>query len=65
MREGGNIIELGNDVNAVINRAKSIYPVGIEFDYIQFQPGNVFKKIADFEGNLLQAVLVVTLVYAV
>ena len=62
MREGGNIIELGSAVTTVIDRAKSIYPIGIEFDYLQFQPEEVQKKVTDFEGNLSQAVLVVTLI---
>ncbi len=62
MREGGNIISLGESVKEVIHQAKSIYPIGIEFDDIQFQPLVVEKKINDFEGNLFQAVMVVTLV---
>jgi len=62
LREGGNIISLGESVTAVIERAKTVYPIGIEFDDIQFQPRVVAKKIDDFESNLFQAVLVVTLV---
>ena len=62
MREGGNIITLGDAVNKVIERAGAIYPVGVDFEFIQFQPQAVEKKIADFANNLLQAVLIVTLV---
>jgi multidrug efflux pump len=62
LREGGNIISLGENVESVIERAKTVYPIGIEFDDIQFQPQVVAKKISDFEGNLFQAVVVVTLV---
>ncbi len=59
MREGGDILRLGREVKAVIDRAKQQYPVGIEFDFIQFQPEAVKKKIDDFTSNLLQAILVV------
>lgn len=62
LREGGNIITLGDSVREVIDRAKSVYPIGIEFETVQFQPDIVAKKISDFESNLFQAVLVVTLV---
>ncbi|MBT8108344.1 MAG: efflux RND transporter permease subunit [Gammaproteobacteria bacterium] len=62
MREGGNILELGDDIRRVIARAQSLYPVGVEFDVIQFQSDAVFNKVHDFVGNLLQAVLIVALV---
>ncbi len=65
LREGGNIISLGESVNEVIERARSVYPIGIEFEDIQFQPEVVEKKIADFESNLFQAIFVVTLVMLV
>ncbi len=59
MREGGNMVALGEQVNAVLKRAQAQFPIGIEFDTIQFQPGAVKKKIADFAGNLIQAVIIV------
>ena len=62
LREGGNILDLGHAVRAVIERARAVYPVGIEFDTIQFQSDAVDKKIQDFVGNLLQAVAIVALV---
>ena len=62
MREGGNILELGDEIRKVITRAQAVYPVGVEFDVIQYQSDAVFKKVRDFVGNLLQAVLIVALV---
>ena len=62
LREGGNILDLGRAVREVIERARAVYPVGIEFDTIQFQSDAVDKKIKDFVGNLLQAVAIVALV---
>ena len=59
MREGGNIIDLGTQVKQVIQRSQSLFPIGIEFDMIQYQPGAVKKKIDDFVGNLIQAVAIV------
>ncbi len=62
MREGGNILDLGDGVEAFLERARSAYPIGIEFEMVQFQPDAVAKKISDFITNLLQAIGVVTLV---
>ena len=59
MREGGNILDLGEQVKQVIKRSQSLFPIGIEFDMIQYQPGAVEKKINDFVGNLIQAVVIV------
>ncbi len=62
LREGGNILELGAAIREVISRARAVYPVGVEFDVIQFQSDAVFKKVHDFAGNLMQAVVIVALV---
>lgn len=62
MREGGNIISLGDDVRQTIDRLVSVYPIGIEFGYLQFQPEPVEKKVKDFTSNLGQAIAIVTLV---
>ncbi len=65
LREGGNILELGTAIREVIARAQSVYPIGVEFDVIQFQADAVFKKVHDFAGNLVQAVVIVALVMLV
>lgn len=62
MREGGNNIELGEQVLAVLNRFNQIYPYGIEFELVNFSPREVDQKVRDFVASLLQAVLVVTVV---
>jgi multidrug efflux pump subunit AcrB len=62
LREGGNILILGEQVLATIDRVRGSYPIGIEFDFIQFQADDVSRLIDDFVGNLLQAIAVVTLV---
>ena len=62
MREGGNILDVGTGVKAFLENALSVYPIGIEFEIVQFQPIAVAQKISDFTGNLFQAIAVVTLV---
>jgi multidrug efflux pump subunit AcrB len=62
MREGGNNIELGVQVKRAMAEFLQTYPHGVEFDLINFSPAEVDKKVSDFVGNLLQAVVVVTAV---
>ncbi len=62
MREGGNIIRLGEKVKEKVAYLQSVYPIGIEFDFVAFQPYHVDKKVKEFVGNLLQAVGIVLLV---
>jgi multidrug efflux pump subunit AcrB len=65
LREGGNILELGEEVRALIDRLQATYPHGIEFDFLTFQAGAVAKKVDDFVGNLVQAIAIVMLVMLV
>lgn len=65
MREDGNIIRLGDQVREKINYLQTIYPIGLEFDFVSFQPADVANKIDNFTGNLLQAIAVVLLVMLV
>jgi len=62
MREGGNIISLGQEVRQLIARVSADYPIGIDFDTIQLQPDAVRQLVRGFAGNLMQAVAIVTLV---
>ena len=41
LREGGNILILGEEVEAVIDRVRLSYPIGIEFDFSAFQASAV------------------------
>jgi multidrug efflux pump subunit AcrB len=65
MREGGNIIELGRQVKQTIRFAETQYPIGVDFDFIQFQADPVTKKVDNFTRSLLQAVAIVVLVMLV
>lgn len=62
LRDGGNILQLGNKVRALIYRLQNSYPYGIEFEEATFQPDIVKDKIDSFVGNLGQSILVVALV---
>ena len=59
MREGGNIITLGEQVRPVMTHLQNQYPIGIDLDFVQFQPDVVEKKVDDFVNNLIQAVVIV------
>lgn len=65
MREGGNILALGDAVEAAVARLQASYPHGVDFEFTQFQAGEVEKKVSDFVGNLVQAVAIVMLVMLV
>lgn len=62
MQADGNILRLGDDVKALIERLQERYPLGIDFDFIAFQAGDVERKVDGFVENLLQAVGIVVLV---
>ncbi|WP_290785169.1 efflux RND transporter permease subunit [Halomonas sp.] len=62
MREGGNILELGEQVETAISRLERELPVGIEFEVLANQPDRVEERINEFLVNLLQAVALVCLV---
>jgi len=62
MRDGGNVITLGEDVAREIERLQAAYPLGIDFDLVAFQPELVDRKVDEFAVNLLQAVVIVLVV---
>ena len=60
MQQSGDIILLGEQVRRVIEQANQEFPIGIEFDVIQFQPDVVNRKIENFTISLIQAIIIVT-----
>lgn len=62
LKEGGNIITLGEEVQELINHVNQVYPVGIDFDFLWFMPDTVDKKIDDFLSNVYQAIAIVMIV---
>jgi len=59
MKEGGNIIELGAQIEEVVDRMRETYPVGVEFNIAAFQTDVVDEIIQGFSINLLESVLIV------
>lgn len=62
LKEGGNIITLGEEVKALVEHVKQVYPVGIDFDFLWFMPDTVDTKINDFLSNVYQAIAIVMVV---
>ncbi|HSF16506.1 MAG TPA: efflux RND transporter permease subunit, partial [Vicinamibacteria bacterium] len=65
LREGGNIIELGEKVQALVFDLESRFPIGVAFDFVALQSYHVERKIDDFVSNLIQAVGIVLLMMLV
>ncbi|MCZ6900415.1 MAG: efflux RND transporter permease subunit [Bacteroidetes bacterium] len=59
LREGGNILNLGKEVEQKMATFNQIYPIGVEFEMIAYQHIIVENKVNDFISNLLQAIAVV------
>ncbi len=59
MREGGQILELGDSVKKLVDDYQKIVPLGINIEIMNFQPMWTAKKIEEFVSNLVQAVLTV------
>jgi len=62
MRQGGNNLLLGEQVSEVLDRLNQQYPIGVDFIPVSFMPTEVEQKVNEFADNLVQAVVVVTLV---
>jgi multidrug efflux pump subunit AcrB len=61
MRDGGDIIALGDQVLATIDRLEQRYPIGVSFGIQSFQPGVVERSVGDFTSSVLQAIGIVIL----
>lgn len=62
MREGGNILDLGEQVESLIETLTRELPVGLSFEVLTDQPERVEVRINEFLVNLLQAVVLVCVV---
>jgi len=59
LREGGDILKLGDEVRQALARFHQAYPIGVNFDVVAFQPKHVERKVNEFVNNLLQAIGIV------
>ncbi len=59
MRPGGDIIELGKNLDEDFARLKQSLPVGMELRKVSDQPASVASSISDFVRSLAEAVIIV------
>ncbi len=59
LREGGNIEELGREVQEAVNAFAESAPEGIVLDYVAFEPERVKERVNRFFFNLLQSLVIV------
>jgi multidrug efflux pump len=59
MEKGGNIIELGKNLQRTVDDIKGKLPVGIEFQRVSDQPKAVASSVNEFLRTLTEAVLIV------
>jgi multidrug efflux pump len=62
MEKGGNIIRLGEGLEATVARIRAQLPVGIELDRVSNQPAAVTASVSEFMHTLVEAVVIVLIV---
>jgi len=59
VRDGGNVVTLGDEVQELLARVRDQYPLGIDIEIVAFEPERVAKKVEDFANSVVQAVVIV------
>jgi multidrug efflux pump subunit AcrB len=59
MADGGNLIQLGQELQKFFTYIQEQYPYGVEFYQTYFQPTKVEQKVDDFVESVMQAVAIV------
>ena len=62
MTESGNIVELGDKVDALLAQSERFLPLGLDVHKLMFQSKYVQRSITDFTFNLLEAFVFVVVV---
>ena len=62
MRDGGDILKLGERLDVLMPQLVAKYPWGIEIEKIWFQADLVEQSVASFSSSLIQAIAIVILV---
>ncbi|MEM6639899.1 MAG: efflux RND transporter permease subunit [Pseudomonadota bacterium] len=62
LRDGGDILKLGERLDALMPEIQARYPWGIEIEKIWFQADLVTQSVSNFASNLLQAIGIVVIV---
>ncbi|CAJ0804408.1 Swarming motility protein SwrC [Ralstonia psammae] len=59
MTKGGDIIQLGKDLRAAVDKIRAKLPMGIEMEQVQNQPKSVQSSVGEFVHVLIEAVVIV------
>ena len=62
LREGGDILKLGERLDTIMPQIEARYPWGVKIEKIWFQASLVTRSVTDFASNLFQAIGIVVLV---
>jgi multidrug efflux pump len=62
MRKGGDVIRLGEQLGATVQRIQAGLPVGVEIHAVSDQPRVVAESVHEFKKSLLEAVAIVLVV---
>ena len=62
MEPGGNVLELGKNLNALVKKIGESQPVGLEIHRVSDQPAVVEDSISEFVSTLREAVIIVLIV---
>ncbi|MBV1916224.1 MAG: efflux RND transporter permease subunit [Pseudomonadales bacterium] len=62
MVRGENILLLGEKSKALVERINGVYPIGIEFEIVAFEPNKVEGMLSEFFTSLGQAILAVAFI---
>jgi multidrug efflux pump len=59
MREGGDVIRMGHDLDAAVERVRAALPVGVEIHAVSNQPEVVKESVHEFTKSLGEAIVIV------
>jgi multidrug efflux pump len=59
MRKGGDVIHLGEELNATVKRVQDNLPVGVQIHAVSDQPRVVEESVHEFKKSLAEAVVIV------
>lgn len=59
MKSGGRVTVLGDQIAALAAELEPRYPIGVEFDFLAFQPEIVSGLVNDFTNNVIMAIVIV------
>jgi len=65
LKDGANIVQLGHEVDGVLEDFEATLPVGIRVTRLASQDLDVANNVSDFVSNVLQSVIIVVLVMLV